>query len=305
MTDVTMTGRTTPSINARRLSACTPTRRPDADTLLDSETELHLITQWQRHRDSAALDRLVDCYQCLVKKIAARFRASGLPMEDLIAEGNVGLLHAIGKFDCGRGLRLSTYAMWWIRAAISNYALGSSSIVRGIVTDRQKRVFFALRRMKPRADAVLPVETVRALADELNVAPAEVEEVQAWLTSRDASINAPSAGGEDEPGEEWQDRLRDEAPDPEAALMAADEAAKRRAMLDSVLSTLNAREQHIVRTRHLAETPCRLSDLGAHFGITRERVRQIEAAALKKLRRRVREVAEGHGLLCSDIAARH
>ncbi len=274
--------------------------------LLDAETEVKLIDRWQQHGDAKALARVVASFQILVSRIAARFRASGLPTEDLVSEGNVGLMHAIAKFDTSRGLRLSTYAMWWIHAAISDYALSSSSLVRGVSTERQKRIFFALRRLKSRLSTLEPQDGkpdyVTTVAEKLGVSRADVADIDTWKEGQSLSINA-APEFEDGAGDEWQDLLVDDAPDPETETLHANEHSRRRLAMHEAMTTLNERELYIVRRRHLAEDPCKLSDIGEHFGITRERVRQIEVRALEKLRRRVREVARQHGAARKGAAA--
>ena len=267
--------------------------------LLDVETERQLIARWQNHSDAKALERIVASFQILVAKIAMRYRASGLPMEDLMSEGNVGLLHAIGKFDPQRGCRLSTYAMWWIHAAISDYSLATSSIVRGVTTERQKRVFFALRRLKSRLSCAEEEGSqstyVEMVAETLGVDPADVADIDNWMESRDVSYNA-APEFEEGPGEEWQDLLADDAADPELDFLEADEESKQRGFMHEAIGSLDDRERLIVRERHLTDPPSKLADIGVQLGITRERVRQLETRALEKLRRRVREIARGHGL---------
>lgn len=305
MTSVSTNGRTASEFPcAHRVAA---TRRAGGGAaytgpkrLLDAETEAQLIKAWQARQDQRALERLVTSYQVLVAKIAARYRTSGIPMEDLISEGNVGLMNAIGKFDLERGYRLSTYAMWWIRAAISDLALGSSSIVRGVSTERQKRIFFALRRTKSRMSGTEPGSTtnecIDVVSETLGISHKDVEDVNTWMESKDLSVNvAPEF--EESTGEEWQEFLVDDAADPETRLLHADEQSKRSTLMRNALETLDDRERHIVLERHLAEEPSKLSDIGDHFGITRERVRQIETRALEKLRRRVRDTAHAHGLM--------
>lgn len=268
-------------------------------TLLSAETEAHLISRWQTHSDAKALERIVASFQILVAKIAMRYRTSGLPMEDLMSEGNVGLLHAIGKFDPQRGCRLSTYAVWWIHAAISDYTLATSSIVRAVTTERQKRVFFALRRLKARLSSAehegSTSDYVTTVAETLGVSPADVTDIDNWIESRDVSFNA-APEFEEGPGEEWQDLLADDAADPEAEFLESDEESKQRAFVKEAIGFLDDRERLIVCERHLAEQPSKLADIGAQLGITRERVRQLETRALEKLRRRVREIARGHGM---------
>ncbi len=304
MTDLSMHGRTcTRSLQQRRPSTGRSSQTPLGQrhpALLDAQTEVDLIVGWRDRGDAKALHRLVTSYQCLVNKIAARYRASGVPMEDLIAEGNVGLMHAIGRFDPERGFRLSTYAMWWIRAAISDFALTTSSMVRVVSSDRQKRIFFALRRVKARLASTererLSDEAVEHLARDLAVPPAEVAEVRDWMDGRDLSINV-AAGYDNDGCDEWQDFLVDEAADPEAAYIAEDQTKKRRALMMHALKTLDDRERQIVVARQLSDEPCKLSTLGARYGVSRERIRQIETRALQKLRRRVHEIAATQGIL--------
>ena len=203
MTDLSMHGRTCnkSSSGHRPGNGRAGTAGPARPDLLDAKTEVDLIVRWRDHGDPQALHRLMESYQRLVTKIAARYRASGLPMEDLVSEGNVGLMHAIGRFEPERGFRLSTYAMWWIRAAISDHALNASSAVKVVCSDRQKRVFFALRRTKARLAGLarerLSDEDLAELAEDLDVPQAEVAEVYGWMEGHDLSINVAAGTDND------------------------------------------------------------------------------------------------------------
>ncbi len=257
--------------------------------LLDAETERALIIAWKQHGDRQALDRLVRSYQALVTRVAGQYRLGSVPFADLVSEGNVGLMYAIEKFDVERGFRLSTYAVWWIRATISELALAGSSLVKGVTNERHRRILFNLRRIKARlgdlAAGDLSPEATATIAEELGVAEADVTHVNGWATAREMSLNV--GPGDEESRTDWQETLIDPADDPETAVISDDEHRKRQHMVRSALTTLDTREQHIIARRHLAEEPEKLVDISRRFGVSRERVRQIEARALAKLRRRV------------------
>jgi RNA polymerase sigma-32 factor len=276
-----------------------PPASPSGRTpFLSAETETNLLTAWIQHRDRKAVERLVVSYQPLVAKMASQFRRCRLPMADLVAEGNVGLMLAISKFDPAHGVRLSTYAMWWIRAAINDYVLASSSVVKAVTTEHHKRLFFNLGRLKARLQygdcELLTDDGVRQVASRLAVSEDDVVRMDRWLCGKDLSINV--LAGEEDAGREWQEALVDPSPDQEQKLMDADEQKWRRAALADALASLDDRERIIVRERFLADQPRRLVELGERFGITRERVRQIETRALHKLQKRVRENAAHQGL---------
>ncbi|TVR78416.1 MAG: sigma-70 family RNA polymerase sigma factor [Rhodospirillales bacterium] len=253
--------------------------------MLDAATEADLVRRWQQHRDVRASEQLVGSYQRLVVKMASDYRAYGLPFADLVSEGNVGLMQAVERFEVDRGFRLATYAMWWIRAAITDYVVRSSSLVRLVTNEHRKKLFFNLRRLKakyqPLEDAALSPEATAAIARELGVPEAEVAIMDQRLSHRDVSVNA-GVGGDSEV--EWQDLLISEGDDQEKQVIEADEHSKRRALLRDALQQLDTRERHIIVERKLREEPAKLAELSAYYGLSRERVRQIEARAVAKLR---------------------
>jgi RNA polymerase sigma-32 factor len=260
--------------------------------MLEPEEEYMLAKSWREHGDADAAHRLVTSHLRLVAKIAMGYRGYGLPISELISEGNVGLMQAVKRFEPDRGFRLATYAMWWIRASIQEYVLHSWSLVKMGTTAAQKKLFFNLRRLKGQLQAIdegdLPPETVKRIADQLNVPEDDVVQMNRRLASPDHSLNAPlQAGGEGE----WQDWLVDEGPDQETTLGESEELSQRRVMLDAALGKLNARERHILVERRLTEEPKTLEELSAEYGISRERVRQIEVRAFEKLQRAVKNAA--------------
>lgn len=254
--------------------------------MLDVETEAALARRWRDHRDPVAAERLVGSYQRLVIKIAGEYRAYGLPFSDLISEGNVGLMQAVERFDVDRGFRLATYAMWWIRAAITDYVIRHSSLVRIVTNENRKKLFFNLRRLKAQLqepdEILLAPEAVSAIAEELDVPEADVVAMDQRLAARDVSVNT-AVGGESDV--EWQDLLVGEGDDQEVQLIEADERDKRRADLAKALAQLDSRERHILIERKLSDAPPKLSELGIRYGVSRERVRQIEARAIEKLKK--------------------
>jgi RNA polymerase sigma-32 factor len=254
--------------------------------LLAPEEEQRLARQWVSDRDEKAAHTLVNSHLRLVAKIAMGYRGYGLPVDDLIAQGNLGLMQAIERFDPERGFRLATYAMWWIRAAIQEYIVHSHSLVKLGTTSEQKKLFFNLRRLKNQMQALeegdLLPENVTRIADALNVPEKEVISMNRRLASGDASLNAPLRGD----GEtEWQDWLLDDGEGQEAQLGEREETAHRRHVLADAISTLNQRERDIVSERHLRDEPLTLEQLSHRYGISRERVRQIEVGALQKIRK--------------------
>jgi len=253
--------------------------------LLDKETEADLARRWRDRRDPEAAKRLVGSHQRLVIKIAGQYRGYGLPLADLISEGNIGLMQAVDKFDPNRGFRLSTYAMWWVRAAVSDYVLRSSSLVRTVTNEHRKKLFFNLRRLKakvqPLNDGALLPSGVTVIAKELGVPESEIVLMDRHLGAPDLSLNAP-VGGESELS--WQDLLVDDSPDQETDLIRADELHRRHALLVEAMAELSERERHILTERRLKDDPPNLGELGEHYGISRERVRQIEARAFEKIK---------------------
>ncbi len=254
--------------------------------MLLPEEEYVLAKRFREHGDLPAANKLVTSHLRLVAKIAMGYRGYGLPMGELVSEGNVGMMQAVKRFDPDRGFRLATYAMWWIRAAIQEYILHSWSLVKMGTTAAQKKLFFNLRKLKGQMQAIeegdLSPENVRKIAEELDVAEADVVSMNRRLSSPDHSLNAPvRADGEGE----WQDWLVDERDDQETELGEREELGRRRRLLSQALDSLNDRERHILTQRRLKDEPVTLEDLSQHYGISRERVRQIEVRAFEKLQK--------------------
>jgi len=252
--------------------------------MLEPEEEYMLAQRWREHEDPEAAQRLVTSHLRLVVKIATRYSSYGLPLSDLISEGNLGMMRAVRRFDPDRGFRLSTYAMWWIRAAILEYILYSWSLVKMGTTVAQKKLFFNLRRLKGQLRALdqgdLSPESLKKIAAELDVPEAAVVSMNRRLAGTDHSLNAPlSSDGEGE----WQDRLVDETESQETKLGDRQELRLRRGLLRKALTHLNERERHILGERRLKDNPTTLEDLSQQCGISRERVRQIEKVAIRKL----------------------
>jgi RNA polymerase sigma-32 factor len=255
--------------------------------MLDAETEAALARRWRDHRDPRAAERLVGGYQRLVVKIARDYRAYGLPFPDLISEGNIGLMQAVDKFDVDRGYRLATYAMWWIRAAVTDYVLRQSSLVRTVTNESRKKLFFNLRRLRAKHhagedDGRLSAEAIAAIATELGVPEADVIVMDQQLVARDVSVNALVGPNMDA---EWQDFLVSEGEDQEVRLIQDDERDKRRVSLESALAQLETRERNILIERKLKDNPPKLAELSVRYGVSRERVRQIEMRAFEKLKK--------------------
>ncbi|NQV48200.1 MAG: RNA polymerase sigma factor RpoH [Rhodospirillaceae bacterium] len=253
--------------------------------ILEKEEEYMLARRWHEHGDSDAAHRLVTSHLRLVAKIAMNYRGYGLPVADLVSEGSIGLMKAVKKFDPERGFRLSTYAMWWIRASITEYVLKSWSMVKLGTVAAQKKLFFSLRRTKSRLNIIdsgdLKPEQLTQLADALNVSETEINDMNRRLMARDASLNAPLSV--DDEGMEFQDTLVDDNPSPEATAATGQELSYRRELLQDAMSGLSERERDIVSERRLSEDPLTLEVLGKRYGISRERVRQLEARAFEKL----------------------
>ncbi|HCY99165.1 MAG: RNA polymerase factor sigma-32 [Rhodobacterales bacterium RIFCSPHIGHO2_02_FULL_62_130] len=266
-------------------------RQARAAELLDAETELRLAYAWRDQRDEAALHRLITAYMRLAISMAAKFRRYGAPMNDLIQEASLGLMKAAEKFDPDRGVRFSTYAVWWIKASIQDYVMRNWSMVRTGSTSGQKSLFFNLKRVQAKLEreAAAAGERLDAfqlrekVAHEIGVTMAEVEMMEGRLSGSDASLNATQAADED--GREWIDALEDDSPQAAETVEAAHDAATLRGWLAQAMAALNARERYIVGQRRLLETPRTLESLGAEMGLSKERIRQLEAAAYGKLRR--------------------
>ena len=261
--------------------------------MLEPQEEYMLAKRYQEHQDRNAAHKLVTSHLRLVAKIAMGYRGYGLPIGEVVSEGNVGLMQAVKKFEPDRGFRLATYAMWWIKAAIQEYILRSWSLVKMGTTANQKRLFFNLRRLKGRIQAIdegdLRPDQVKEIATKLNVSEEEVVSMNRRLGG-DASLNAPIKASEGDSGQ-WQDWLVDEHDNQEEILIEQDELDNRRAMLADALKVLNDRERRIFEARRLREEPVTLEELSAEFDISRERVRQIEVRAFEKVQEAVREAA--------------
>jgi RNA polymerase sigma-32 factor len=266
--------------------------------MLAPEEEYMLAKRWREHGDPDAARRLVTSHLRLVAKIAMGYRGYGLPISELISEGNVGMMQAVKRFDPERGFRLATYAMWWIRASIQEYILHSWSLVKMGTTAAQKKLFFNLRRLKGQLQAIddgdLPPETVTKIATELGVPEADVVSMNRRLAAPDNSLNAPLRSDGDG---EWQDWLVDEEPDQETSLGERQELGLRRDLLRGAMSHLTERERDILVERRLRDEPTTLEDLSQKYGISRERVRQIEVRAFEKLQKSIKAAALDRRLL--------
>jgi RNA polymerase sigma-32 factor len=261
--------------------------------MLEPEEEFMLAKRWQEHGDNKAAHKLVTSHLRLVTRIAMGYRGYGLPIGEVISEGNVGLMQAVKRFEPDKGFRLATYAMWWIRASIQEYILRSWSLVKMGTTAAQKKLFFNLRRMKGQIKALeegdLRPDQVKQIATKLGVPEEDVVNMNRRLGG-DASLNAP-VRADMEGGGEWQDWLVDETPDQEERLVESEELDNRRAYLAKALSALNDREKRIFEARRLAEEPATLEDLSEEFGVSRERIRQIEVRAFEKVQAAVQKAA--------------
>ena len=263
--------------------------------MLGAEEEYMLAKRWKDEGDVSAAHRLVTSHLRLVVRIAMGYRGYGLPMSELISEGNIGLMHGVKKFDPERGFRLSTYAMWWIKAAIQEFILHSWSLVKIGTTAAQKKLFFNLRKLKGRLQAFdahdLTPEQAASIARDLSVTEAEVYEMNGRMAASDHSLNAPVQTDGD--GAEWQDLLVDDSASPESQLMMADEFDKRHTLVTAALAQLGQRERAILEKRRLQDVPATLEELSQHYGISRERVRQIENRAFEKVQQAVMQLAAG------------
>ena len=252
--------------------------------LLTPEDEYMFAKRWKEHEDPEAARRLVTSHLRLVAKIAMGYRGYGLPVSEIVSEGNVGLMQAVKRFDPDRGFRLATYAMWWIRASIQEYVLRSWSMVKMGTTAAQKKLFFNLRKAKGHIGAIeegdLTPDHTATLADKLGVTEREVTDMNRRLSGPDSSLNAPLRS---ESESEWQDWLADDTMDQETRLAEREEMGDRHDLLGRAMSTLTDRERDIIQARRLQEDPATLEDLSQKYGISRERVRQIEVRAFEKL----------------------
>jgi len=281
------------------------TRQAMAAELLDAETEAALARAWRDEGDEQALHRLVTAYMRLAIAMAAKYRRYGAPMNDLIQEAGVGLMKAASKFDPDRGVRFSTYAVWWIKASIQDYVMRNWSLVRTGSTSSQKALFFNLRRVKARIEAEAGIEgrdpnsaEIRGeIASELGVPLRDVDMMEARLSSADFSLNATQAG---EDGREWVETLEDDGPQAEHQVSRRSDLDRARSWLTEAFGALTPRERMIIGARKLAEEPETLESLGIKLRLSKERVRQLEAQALRKMRQRL-EAA--HGTAAAELAA--
>jgi len=259
--------------------------------MLARDQEFMLAKAWQEHEDPKAAHQMVTSHLRLVAKIAMGYRGYGLPIGEVISEGNVGLMQAVKKFDPDRGFRLATYAMWWIRASIQEYILRSWSLVKMGTTAAQKKLFFNLRKLKGQMQAIeegdLTPEQVTKIATRLGVPEEEVVNMNRRLAGPDSSLNAPVKAEGDM---EWQDWLVDDTPNQEARLGDSQELGQRKNMLAAALKQLTDRERHIIVERRLVDEPKTLEDLSSKYGISRERVRQIEVRAFDKLQKAMKNM---------------
>jgi len=257
--------------------------------MLEPQEEYMLAKRWREHGDRDAAHRLVTSHLRLVAKIAMGYRGYGLPISEVISEGNVGLMQAVKRFEPEKGFRLATYAMWWIKASIQEYILRSWSLVKMGTTANQKKLFFNLRKAKSKISALqegdLRPDQVQTIAKRLGVTEQDVIDMNRRLGG-DASLNAPIR--EDGDSGEWQDWLADDSEDQETVMAAHEELDNRRKALSSALEVLNDRERRIFEARRLADEPVTLEDLAAEFGVSRERVRQIEVRAFEKVQKAVK-----------------
>ena len=268
--------------------------------LLTAEEEYMLAKRFQEHGDPEAATRLVTSHLRLVAKIAMGYRGYGLPASELISEGNIGLMQGVKKFEPDRGFRLATYAMWWIKASIQEYILRSWSLVKMGTTAAQKKLFFNLRRMKSKLDAFedgdLTPENLRKIATDLGVSEEEVTNMNRRMSmGGDASLNVSMR--EDGDGGEWQDALVDLGPLQDERVAEAEEKSLRHNMLNEALAALNDREKHILVERRLVDEPKTLEELSQVYGVSRERVRQIEVRAFDKLQKAMMRIAGEKRLL--------
>ena len=268
--------------------------------LLEPEEEYMLAKRWADHQDTEAAHRMVTSHLRLAAKIAMGGRGYGLPQAEVISEANVGLMQAVKRFDPEKGFRLATYARRWIRASIQEYILRSWSLVKLGTTSAQKKLFFNLRKAKAKVGALeegdLRPENVTRIATELNVSETEVIDMNRRLAGGDASLNV-MVGSDGDSTTQWQDGLEDEDSDQASDYAEKDEFETRHALLQQSMAALNERERDILIERRLAETPVTLEELSDRYGVSRERIRQIEVRAFEKLQARMRELAKGKGMV--------
>ena len=269
--------------------------------MLEKNEEFMLARQWRDQEDTEAAERMVTSHLRLVAKIAMGYRGYGLPMAEVISEGNVGLMQAVKKFDPEKGFRLATYAMWWIRAAIQEYILRSWSLVKLGTTAAQKKLFFNLRRLKGEMKALdegdLRPEQAQLIAEKLNVTEAEVYSMNGRMSGSDASLNVPMGTDGDM---EWQDWLADDEPGTAETFANRQELDSRMELLTRSMEDLSERERHILTERRMIDEPKTLEELSDQYGVSRERIRQIEVRAFEKLQKTMKRLAKEQGLPVGD-----
>ena len=268
--------------------------------MLEREEEYMLAKNWRNRGDIKSAEKLVTSHLRLVAKIAMGYRGYGLPIGEMISEGNVGLMQAVKKFDPEKGFRLATYAMWWIKAGIQEYILRSWSLVKMGTTTAQKKLFFNLKKLKnkiaPRSDGDLKDEHVTEIANRLDVKKDEVISMNRRLSGQELSLNAPV--GED--GDEWQDWLADKSMDQELSFAHNEEMEQRKDLLENSLEILNQREREILNYRRLVDQPVTLEKLSRKYKISRERIRQIENKAFEKIQKHMLNAAKSKNLLLAN-----
>jgi RNA polymerase sigma-32 factor len=267
--------------------------------MLEPEQEYMLAKRWVDHQDTDAAHQLVTSHLRLAAKIAMGYRGYGLPQAEVISEANVGLMQAVKRFDPEKGFRLATYAMWWIRASIQEYILRSWSLVKLGTTSAQKKLFFNLRKAKSRIGALedgdMRPENVARIARDLNVSEEDVVSMNRRMAGADASLNV-QVGADGDGGSQWQDWLEDEDSDQAESYAERDEFEARHAVLLEAMAVLNDRERDVLTQRRLQDDPVTLEELSTRYGVSRERIRQIEVRAFEKLQERMKELAQVRGL---------
>ena len=266
--------------------------------LLEAKEEYMLAKAWKNQGDVKAAHKLVTSHLRLVAKIASGYRGYGLPLSDLISEGNIGMMHAVKRFEPEKGFRLATYAMWWIKASIQEYILRSWSLVKIGTTAAQKKLFFNLKKIKSKISAIedgdLTPDQVDKIATELSVPHKEVISMNRRISGSDYSLNSPVT---DDSSGEWQDWLEDDTQNQEASFADTEEYLIKKNILSDSLEYLNERERDIISERQLSENPLTLEELSNRYGVSRERIRQIEAKAFEKLQTKMTEKAKDINLL--------
>ncbi|MCL4158567.1 UNVERIFIED_CONTAM: hypothetical protein GTU68_016854, partial [Idotea baltica] len=265
--------------------------------MLEKNEEFMLARRWLEHDDKEAAEKMVTSHLRLVAKIAMGYRGYGLPMAEVISEGNVGLMQSVKKFDPEKGFRLATYAMWWIRAAIQEYILRSWSLVKMGTTASQKKLFFNLRRLKGEMKALdegqLRPEQAKKIAETLNVSEKDVYSMNGRMSGSDASLNVPMGADGDM---QWQDWLADDDPNQAEEFADKQEFDARMTLLERAMEDLNERERHILQERRLSEDPKTLEQLSEVYDVSRERIRQIEVRAFEKVQKAMKRMAKEEGL---------